>query len=87
MLPPGLAGVVPAQQAGMRTDICELPGAAHSLPRRLLRRSVIPSQRRRHVGRAVLANGRAYTLSASCPEERWAQVGPLVQAVVSTFRS
>ncbi|KAL4435237.1 hypothetical protein ABPG77_001919 [Micractinium sp. CCAP 211/92] len=49
--------------------------------------SVIPSQRRRHVGRCVLANGRAYTLSASCPEDRWTQVGPLVQAVVSTFRS
>lgn len=73
-----------ARCPGMVTSVCMLtPPGACCVPRR----SVIPSQRRRHVGRCVLSNGRAYTLSASCPEDRWTQVGPLVQAVVSTFRS
>lgn len=47
----------------------------------------IPSQRRRHIGRCVLANGKAFSLNASSPEDRWAQIGPLVQAVVSSFRA
>ncbi|PSC70225.1 heat shock factor HSF8 [Micractinium conductrix] len=50
--------------------------------------SRIPSQRRRHIGRCVVAaNGRAYSLNASSPEDRWPAVGPLVQAVVDTFRA
>ena len=47
----------------------------------------IPSQTRHHVGRCMLLpDGAAYSLNASIPAERWAAVGPLLQAVVSTFR-
>ncbi|KAI3426068.1 hypothetical protein D9Q98_008036 [Chlorella vulgaris] len=47
--------------------------------------NVIPSQRRHHIGRCLLINGKAYSLNANTPEDRWVQVGPILQAVVDTF--
>lgn len=46
----------------------------------------IPTAPRRVIGRCVLVNGTAYSLTASSPEERWEEVGPLLRAVVATFR-
>ncbi|PRW34042.1 photosystem II oxygen evolving complex [Chlorella sorokiniana] len=46
----------------------------------------IPTAPRRVIGRSVLVNGTAYSLTASSPEERWEEVGPLLRAVVATFR-
>lgn len=48
--------------------------------------NVIPTQRRHHVGRCILGRGAAYSLNANSPEDRWAQVGPVLRAVVDTFR-
>jgi hypothetical protein len=49
--------------------------------------SIVPTQQRRHIGRCVLVRNMAYSLNASSPEERWAEVAPVLQAVVSTFRA
>lgn len=46
----------------------------------------VPTAPRRHIGRCVLVGGTAYSLNASTPEDRWAEVGPLLRAVVATFR-
>lgn len=46
----------------------------------------IPTTPRRHIGRCVPVNGMAYSLNASSPEDRWDEVGPLLRAVVATFR-
>lgn len=46
----------------------------------------IPTAPRRHIGRCVLAGGKAYSLNASVPEERWGEVGDVLRAVVATFR-
>jgi hypothetical protein len=49
--------------------------------------NIIPTRRQRQIGRCVLVNGKAYSLNASSPEERWGQVGPILRAVVGTFRA
>ena len=46
----------------------------------------IPTAPRRQIGRCLVVNGTAYTLNASSPEDRWDEVGPLLRAVVATFR-
>lgn len=46
----------------------------------------IPTAPRRHIGRCVLVGNTAYSLNASSPEDRWEEVGPLLRAVVATFR-
>lgn len=46
----------------------------------------IPTAPRRVIGRSVLVNGTVYSLTAASPEERWEEVGPLLRAVVATFR-
>lgn len=47
----------------------------------------IPTTPKRHIGRCVLVGGTAYSLTAASPEADWEIVGPLLRAVVSTFRA
>lgn len=49
--------------------------------------NLLPTQRRRHIGRCVLIGANAYSLNGSSPEDRWEQVGPILRAVVGTFRA
>ena len=47
----------------------------------------IPTAPKRHIGRCVVVGGTAFALTAASPEDRWEEVGPLLRAVVSTFRA
>lgn len=47
----------------------------------------IPTQKRHHVARAVLAEGHLLTINAAAPVEKWAEVEDVMKAIVNSYRS